>query len=355
MPFNSPGRNRRPSAFVAAEMGLRVCMVGCGGFAALAHGPAQRRYAASHHDVELVACSDPDADRARQFGEATGYRAHYADTQAMLDGEKPDAVILAVPPTSTCRLAASILERGIPLLLEKPPGMNRSELDTLIDAANKSGASAQVAFNRHYMPVMQRASSIVRADFGAGLPWQLNYEMERCNRWDPDFSTTAIHAIDGALFLGGPLHTVNIRCYPQRRGELETASVLLDGESASGARILISIQPVSGRNAESVRIQALDQSLFLTLPLSPQRNETGQLEHWRKGEVVESYSDEHCEFFERYGIYGETTAFIDSVRSGSPVTPGLEDCGQAVALMEFVRLRRPGTLEFGAAGGPTQA
>ena len=327
-------------------------MVGCGAFAALAHGPAQRRYAATHDDVDLAGCSDPEAGRARQFREAAGYRAHYVDTEEMLNGEKPDAVILAVPPPSTFRLAASILARGIPLLLEKPPGMSRSELNTLIAVAKKSGAPAQVAFNRRYMPVMQKASAIIRSAFGAGDPWQVIYEMERFDRWDPDFSTTAIHAFDGALFLsGGPLRVAHVRCFPQRRGELEAASVLLDGESASGVRILVSIQPVCGRNAESVRIQALDQSLFLTLPLSPERGSAGQLEHWRQGKVVASYSDGPGDFSERYGIYGETKAFLDSVRTGSPVAPRLEDCGQAVALMELVRQRRAGTFDFEAAGG----
>ncbi len=322
-------------------------MVGCGSFAALTHGPAQRRYAEAHAEVDLAGCSDPEADRARQYARATGYRNHYQDTKEMLDREKPDAVILAVPPPSTCRTAAPILERGISLLLEKPPGMAPSELMALIAAARKGGAIAQVAFNRRYMPVMQRASAIIRAEFGAGGPWHLRYEMERFDRWDPDFSTTAIHAFDAASFLSGaPLRRAHLRFYPQQRGTQEAASALLDGESVSGVQISVSIQPVSGRDAESVRMQSLDRSLVLQLPLSAVGHSVGQLEHWRNGQIVETFSDRHCAFAERQGVFGETQAFIDAVRIGGPVTPGLEDCTQQVALMELVRLRRAGPIDF---------
>ena len=46
----------------------------------------------------------------------------------MLTAERPDAVVVAVPPAMTCRIASLVLERGIRVLIEKPPGMTTAEL-----------------------------------------------------------------------------------------------------------------------------------------------------------------------------------------------------------------------------------
>jgi hypothetical protein len=45
-------------------------------------------------------------------------------------------------------------------------------------------------------------------------------------------------------------------------------------------------------------------------------------------------------------VFGETGAFLNAVRSGSSMTPGLQDCHQQVALMEAIRLRRSGLIRF---------
>ena len=120
-------------------MGLRICTIGCGHMAVNGHGPAHRRYSELHPELELAACCDTDESRAVWFKKEFGYREHYTDMDKMLDIEKPDAVCLFVPVNLTCPLAVGIMGKGYPLLLEKPPGMDRRETTGMIRAAAEAG------------------------------------------------------------------------------------------------------------------------------------------------------------------------------------------------------------------------
>src|SRR5271157_3907140 len=175
---------------------MKVCMIGCGHFAQQCHGPAQRKLRASSPDVTLAACCDINPDSSRRYSDAFGFERRYSEILEMLSAERPDAVVMAVPPEATCVTASLVLELGYPLLMEKPPGMSPVELRQLITAERKGGARAQVAFNRHYMPVMKRALEVLDGAFSPESVRRIEYKMIRFERWDPDFSTTAIHALD---------------------------------------------------------------------------------------------------------------------------------------------------------------
>ena len=328
-------------------MSFSICMIGCGSFAQLCHGPAQRKYAGSHPDVRLAACCDVDENRAREYAKAFGFARHATDIPAMLATEKPDAVILAVPPVMTCDVASLVLERGFPLLMEKPPGISPAELGRLIAAAEKGGARAQVAFNRRYMPVMRRARAILDAGIRPESVGRIDYEMIRFDRWDPDFSTTAVHAVDAALFLArSPFLAAEIRLQTQQGGNREAVNIAVEAECAAGTQVRVNIQPVAGFNADTAKIHAVGQSLVIKIPVSPQSTANGTLEHWCGDKLITTFSDHACDAVEKLGVFGETEAFLNAVRSGSSMTPGLQDCHQQVALMEALRLRRSGLIRF---------
>jgi myo-inositol 2-dehydrogenase/D-chiro-inositol 1-dehydrogenase len=328
-------------------MSLKICMIGCGSFAQLCHGPAQRKYFGAHSDVRLVACCDVDEDRARAYARAFGFERHGTDMSAILAAEKPDAVVVAVPPAMTCGVASLVLERGFPLLMEKPPGTSPAELERLIAAAEKGGARAQVAFNRRYMPVLRRAREILDAGIGPESVGRIDYEMIRFDRWEADFSTTAIHALDAALFLArSPFLTVEIRLQVQKKEDREAMNVVVEAECATGTRVRVNIQPVAGVDGDSAKIHAVGQSLAIKIPVSPQSTADGSLEHWRGDQLVTTFSDRDCDVVEKLGVFGETESFLNAVRSGSSLAPGLHDCHQQVALMEAIRLRRSGLIRF---------
>src|SRR3990170_4454129 len=133
---------------------MRLCQIGCGEHARVAHGPAQARYASTHPGIELAACCDLDLGRASSYARDFGFARHHTDALAMLETERPDAVVLVVPDGLTCDLGCSVLERGLPLLLEKPPGRTVAVVDRLIAAAEGRRPSFphRVPFTRRFVP-----------------------------------------------------------------------------------------------------------------------------------------------------------------------------------------------------------
>ena len=319
---------------------MNLCMIGCGAFARQLHGPVQRHCAQEGADLTLAACCDVDAGRARDYSRDFGFARCYTDVIAMLDAERPDATVLAVQPEFTCGVASRVLARGIPLLLEKPPGISRQELARLIEAAATGRAKAQVGFNRRYMPVISRARRILDAEF-AGTPIaRIDYEMLRFDRWDPDFSTTAVHAIDAVCFLAGsPFRAAHLAYQPFVQGGREAFGVSVDLDCVSGTRARIEIQPVTGGNSESAKIHALGQSLAIRVPFPGKHIDDGAVEHWQGDGLVAAFRPEGRDPSETMGIADETNAFLAAVRSGADPSPGLQDCLQQVALMEAIRLR----------------
>ncbi len=326
-------------------MCFKICLIGCGDFAGQVHGSAHLSYAHSHPRTELTACCDIDAGRAKKFAARFGYARHYSDMEAMMDREKPDAVVVLVMPQVTAKVVAAVLSRGLPVFLEKPPGMNLKEIDELIAISAAHMAPTQVGFNRRYMPLMQRARQILEVDFAPIQ--QVNYNMIRYERNDPDFSITAIHAIDAAMFLAGsPYRRMRLDYEALEGFDVSRWNVSLRGECESGAFVNIHIQPMAGYLSESFSVHGVGVSLLGEVLGPGLTANVGRLEHWVADKRIGEYSDTGLTKSVRRGVDGEFSAFCDAIRSGNTPTPSLEQCRRQVCLMEALRNRETGVIDF---------
>lgn len=180
-------------------MAFKICVIGCGGIAVRGHGPAYQLYRQTHEGTELAGCCDIDAQRAAHFRERFGFRRAYTDYAEMLAQERPDAVCLVVPVEKTAGLAVSIMKRGYPLLMEKPPGIELCEAELLANAAESCGVPNMVAFNRRHVPLVR----ILRERMANRVIRHIQCEFCRVGRYDKDFTTTAVHGIDTVGLLAG--------------------------------------------------------------------------------------------------------------------------------------------------------
>ncbi len=317
---------------------MKLCTIGCGGHSSDVHGPAQQK-AARQGGIQLAACCDLNETLAENYRARFGFERSYRDIQTMIDRENPDAICLVVPTHVTCGLTVDILRQGIPLFLEKPPGLGTAELNRMRKAANAGKVPNQVAFNRRYMPVVARTHEILETHLPPEAVQQINYEMTRFDRRDADFSTTAIHAIDAVRFLArSPYHEVNIsyREMPWMGGGV--AAFTLDGTCESGTQVRINIQPIAGKTSEGACIHAAEHTLRLSLLGADGRQFQGYLEHWQKDRLAERFQATG-DLIDRNGTYGELAAFLAAVREGRAPNPNLDDCHQQMALMEALRRR----------------
>lgn len=326
-------------------MAFRICVIGCGALSTRAHGPSYRRYADRHADVELAACCDLDTERAEAYRIAFGFGRAYVDYRAMLDTERPDAVCLMAPVDKTCELSCAVMNMGFPLLMEKPPGLDREQCMQMIAAAEASGVANQVAFNRRYVPLVRH----LKQDLDRRCPPEdiqyLRYDFFRINRRDQDFSTTAIHGIDTVRFLAGSPYR-RIRCRYQELDHLGSgvANLYLDCEMASGAMAYLDFCPVTGVLIERATINAYDQTWFLEIPLWGAFDAPGRLRCVTQGTVTEEVDGGLLEGAEQMhiasGFYDENASFFDDLRAGRRPQGDIRSGLQSVEIAACLRSRR---------------
>ena len=83
---------------------------------------------------------------AKQSPQGVGPVFH--DLSQAIAATNPDAVILATPHATHVPLALHIIERGIPLLCEKPAGRNAADAQRILNAAAQAGVSVGMVLNQ---------------------------------------------------------------------------------------------------------------------------------------------------------------------------------------------------------------
>jgi myo-inositol 2-dehydrogenase / D-chiro-inositol 1-dehydrogenase len=330
---------------------MKLCVIGCGEHAASSHGPAQARYAAAHPDLDLAACCDLDPERAVQHRERFGFSRSYTDPLVMLDEEKPDAAVLVVPESMTSVLGCAVLERGVPVLIEKPPGRTLTELDRLIAAAEtRTGRTKpvphQVAFNRRFVPLVQETRRRLAALGPPSAIHHVHYEMTRVDRRDRDFSTTAIHGIDAVRFLAGADYArATFRYQELPRHGPGVCNIQMDAVMESGATAHLAFHPVAGVVVERATIHLGHHTFFLQVPMWGAFDSPGRLQHLERGrrqaDLTGDADANGGAAFALGGFYAEYEAFLGDLREGRTPSPSLRESRQSVEVAACLRERRP--------------
>ncbi|MCG3181961.1 MAG: Inositol 2-dehydrogenase/D-chiro-inositol 3-dehydrogenase [Phycisphaerae bacterium] len=149
---------------------LNVAVVGCGGHAYRSILPCF-----DYLPLTLVACVDPQIERARacarQFG---GQRAAASLAEALAPGDV-QGVLLVVGPRQHPDLACEALAAGLHVWLEKPPAQDAAGVQRMIEAQRAAAARAAgpgpavvVGFKKAFMPVTRRMKKfLAEPRFGA--------------------------------------------------------------------------------------------------------------------------------------------------------------------------------------------
>ncbi len=132
---------------------LRVAVVGVGQL-----GRHHARLLVGLPDVNLVGVFDLNRQRAEEIA-ATVKTAVLTDLAAL--PSLVDAVTIAVPTESHASVALPLLERGIPVLVEKPLARSVEEADQLIAAAARGGATLAVGHTERFNPAVQAARALL--------------------------------------------------------------------------------------------------------------------------------------------------------------------------------------------------
>ncbi len=315
------------------KRGIRIGLAGCGDIVKRYYLPALKRLQEEGR-VFLAACSDPDLGRAKEAA-AAGFQRAYTDTLEMLGREKLDGLLMAVPVERTAALAVEAAPMGIPIMLEKPPALTKEEADRLAEAFRKQGILHQVAFNRHFIPVVQDLKERLKKEKVQNIAVQ----MCRIGRVEPTFYTTAIHGIDLLRYLAdGDYESVSFTYQDLPEYGPHVSNFHLDCCFENGIRGQITILVDSGIVNERVFASCKGTACYAHLPVWECSDSPGGVTIYKGDRVVEQLTGpvvgSPLENAVASGFYGEILHFLQAVESGKQ--PG-ESMDYALPLVEIAQ------------------
>ncbi len=191
----------------------RLAFIGAGGFATSSIYPNIHKVP----QIDLVAVCDLDETRAQRNARNFGAREVYTDAEKMLDEQQPDGVFCIGPAPMQYEVAPIVLERGIPVYVEKPSANTSPEAKELAESAEPNDTWGQCGFMKRFAYVYRMAKEIMgREQFGDLNTLTIHFGQGPYPQiWGIDSARRAFligqlcHIFDLTRFLGGEVASVS--------------------------------------------------------------------------------------------------------------------------------------------------
>jgi len=198
---------------------VRIAAIGVGHWHSL-YDAAYLKALMGMPEAALVAVHDPDAEMVASRAAALGGPSAFTDYTEMLEKTRPDFVIVLGRHSDMAAAADHLLDAGLPFMIEKPAGLDASEVRRVADKAAAKRAFAAVPLFQRFQPFVTHAKRMLLTDgtFGPlshfyfrsnrpssaryvawGAPWMLDPAIAGggCLR------NIGLHGVDAFLLLTG--------------------------------------------------------------------------------------------------------------------------------------------------------
>ena len=260
---------------------MRVAFVGAGVIARTHIG-----LLAEAGGADVVAVCDPILERAAT---AAPGAVPYADWEAMLESERPDAVFVCSPPGSHAAPVLGAFARGIPVYLEKPLARTLADGLAIVAGWERSGCVCAVGYQWRSLDVVAAAREalagsppglLVSRSFGPTEPARADLAAASAGSWfaDPRQSggilfELASHDLDLQLALAGRVDSVQASAAAGRLalagrpadGLHDTVSVLLRFSCGALGGVHVGWTGEGSRPVYALDVLAADVTLALSL------------------------------------------------------------------------------------------
>jgi predicted dehydrogenase len=255
---------------------VRIGLVGTSWWADAMYLPAL----ADHPLGQIVAVCGRDLQRARTIAETWSIPHAFDDWEKMLDSGDVDAMIVAAPNETHYEISMAALDRGLPVLCEKPLGMSVAEAHEMAESARQRNAITMVPFTYRFMPTNQFVKQLI-VDGYVGRPYHLSmryfagYARDSAYAWRFDeakagsgiLGDLGSHWLDMARWFLGEVSAVSAHsnCFvdrdPRPDGssytQLEDSAVIL-ARFESGASATLEVRAVCWEGTPFGQIHELD-------------------------------------------------------------------------------------------------
>jgi predicted dehydrogenase len=149
-------------------MTLKIGIVGAGKMVQMAHLPNLIKV----DGVELVAIADLDQSAAQRVANAYNIPRVYGNSQELLDGESElDGVVVVTPRMNHAEACVPILQRGIPVFMEKPLEVSLDKGREIVEACKQGKTFMVVGYNNRYDPAFLTARQMLHSGEFGEIKW----------------------------------------------------------------------------------------------------------------------------------------------------------------------------------------
>lgn len=310
---------------------VKVAMIGAGGRATSVHYPSLR----DMKDVSLVGVSELNEARMQKVADQFGIKGCYTNYVEMIEKEKPDAVYAIMPPHHLYDVAATVIQMGCHLFIEKPPAVTTEQARQLAILACKHKVLTGVTFQRRFAPVIRTGKALCEAKGPVHSAVATFYKCAVGGapyyRGAIDILTCdAIHAVDTLRYLCGG-EVVSVASDVRRLGAEHCNVHLALVRFSSGATGVLLTNWMTGRRLFTVEIHSPGISVF------GDPEEGGNVFADGKVEPAQVLNPAQLsgssEDYIAYGTYAINRHFMDCVQKGKQPETNFDD---AVKTMELV-------------------
>lgn len=224
---------------------LRVGLIGAGGFVTNVHVPNLRADGRAQVTMVVNRSGTTASDVARLVGGA----ATATDWRAAVESPEVDLVVIGTRHDTHAEIAAAALRAGKAVLIEKPLGLTREQIDDVWEAGGGVDAPLAIGFNRPFAPLARRlAEEHGQAPGPTHLAYRVASPLEP-GHWLNDPATgggrilgEACHMYDFANSICGTPVRVTAAALPSQNGvrTVESSSVTIEYGDGSVATVVYS-------------------------------------------------------------------------------------------------------------------
>lgn len=135
--------------------------------------------------ARLHAVASRTLSKAKSFAEQYNSNHHFGSYEELVNCEGLDVVYIATPHVFHCENTILFLKNKIPVLCEKPMGMNLREVQKMVASAQENDTFLMQAIWSRFFPLIEKTKSIIgegrigkikslNADFGFRMQWNPN-------------------------------------------------------------------------------------------------------------------------------------------------------------------------------------
>jgi predicted dehydrogenase len=335
---------------------LRVAIVGYGLAGRVFH--ATLVAATSGLEVSAVVTSSP---QRREQVLAEHPRAQVVSHLEELWAARPQLVVVATPNSSHVEIASAVIDRGVPVVVDKPLAVTAEDAERLVERATSAGVMLTVFQNRRW----DTDQLTLRRLIAEGALGEINRYESRLERWRPEVDETkwreaegpeqgggvlldlGSHLVDQALTLFGPTTQVYAEI-DSRRGAAGDDDVFIALRHASGTLSHLHASAVTPSAGPRLRVQGTAAG-FLVPSVDPQEAALrggarpgavegwGMPAEWERGRLVAG--DQSVPVPPEPGDWPRFYALVrDAIRGGSPPPVDARDAVAALRVLESARL-----------------